>query len=151
MLHKNVHPGPSSDFVILHTHRLNDGQHAVPASGVMPPFPMSPCALDHGVFVRDNRTLYRVAVRDMIHLEADGNYVELVLNTRRFVLRNSVAEVLKAMPDGLFAMVNRKQAVNLLLVESVSSDEVSIGRNSYTLSRRYREQLLSRLHVISGR
>jgi DNA-binding LytR/AlgR family response regulator len=115
------------------------------------PYPMVPCGLDHSLFIRDNRTLHRVAVRHMLHLEADGNYVELVLSDRRFVLRNSVAEVLKSMPEGLFTMVNRRQAVNVLLVESVSSDEVTIGRNSYTLSPRYRDHLLESLHVISGR
>jgi DNA-binding LytR/AlgR family response regulator len=115
------------------------------------PFPLPPCGLDHSLFIRDNRTLHRVAVRDMLHLEADGNYVQLTLPDRRFVLRNSLSEVLKALPDGLFLMVNRRQAVNILLVDSVSTDEVTIGNHSYTLSPRFRDMLLERLHVISGR
>jgi DNA-binding LytR/AlgR family response regulator len=134
--------------------RLHSVKHDVDKEYIphpIAPFPMAPCGLDHSLFIRDNRTLHRVAVRDMLHLEADGNYVELVLSDRRFVLRNSVAEVLKSMPEGLFTMVNRRQAVNVLLVESVSSDEVTIGRNSYTLSPRFRDHLVERLHVISGR
>jgi len=115
------------------------------------PFPMVTCGLDHSIFIRDNRMLHRVAVRHMLHLEADGNYVELVLSDRRFVLRNSVAEVMKTMPEGVFVMVNRRQAVNVLLVDSISADEVSIGIHSYTLSRRFRDSLMERLHVVSGR
>lgn len=115
------------------------------------PYPLPPCGLDHSLFIRDNRTLHRVPVRDLLHVEADGNYVELALSDSRYVLRNSLAELLKAMPDGLFVMVNRRQAVNLLLVDSISTDEVTIGRNSYTLSPRYRDQLLERVHVVAGR
>jgi len=115
------------------------------------PYPLPSAGLAHSLFIRDGRKLHRVAVREMLHLEADGNYVELVMAKGRFVLRNSMSEVIKSLPEDLFAMVNRKQAVNLLLVDSVSTDEVTIGRLSYTISPRYREQLLERLHVVSGR
>ena len=141
---------PPSQPSALNIHRVDERTSAM-APMAMEPLNRQPCGLDHSIFIRDNRTLHRVAVRDMLHLEADGNYVELVLTNRRFVLRNSVSEVLRAMPEGLFIMVNRRQAVNILLVDSVSTDQVTIGKLSYTLSSRFRVQLLERLHVVSGR
>jgi DNA-binding LytR/AlgR family response regulator len=136
---------------LLHLHSVRNITVEQDQPDPIAPFPMPPCGLDHSLFIRDNRTLHRVAVRDMLHLEADGNYVELVFANRRFVLRNSVAEVLKSLPNGLFVMVNRRQAVNILLVDSVSTDEVTIGSHGYTLSPRFRDQLMERLHVIAGR
>lgn len=141
----------SQDKQIVQLHRVNHDVEMEHIPSPIAPFPMVPCGLDHSLFVRDNRTLHRVAVRHMLHMEADGNYVELVLTDRRFVLRNSLAEVMKSLPEGLFVMVNRRQAVNLLLVESITSDEVTIGDHSYSLSPRYRDHLVEHLHVISGR
>jgi DNA-binding LytR/AlgR family response regulator len=135
----------------MHLQRVSNSAVTLAVPDPIAPFPMPPCGLEHSLFIRDNRVLHRVAVRDLLLVEADGNYVELVLKNRRYVLRNSVAELLKAMPEGLFIMVNRRQAVNILLVDSVSSDEVTIGRNNYTLSPRFRDQLVERLHVIAGR
>jgi DNA-binding LytR/AlgR family response regulator len=106
---------------------------------------------DRAVFLKDGRGMRRVFLRDIIYLEADGNYVELHLRNGRVVLRNSMAEVLKALPPDVFYMVNRAQAVNILLVDYVSSDEVGIGKFQFTLSRRYRDELVSRLPVITGR
>ncbi len=141
----------SQDKEILQLHSVKHDVEREHIPSPIAPFPMAPCGLDHSLFIRDNRTLHRVAVRDMLHLKADGNYVELLLTDRRFVLRNSVAEVMKSLPEGLFVMVNRRQAVNVLLVESITSNEVTIGDLSYTLSSRYRDHLVERLHVISGR
>jgi DNA-binding LytR/AlgR family response regulator len=106
---------------------------------------------DSAVFLKDNRGMRRVFLRDIFYLEADGNYVELHLRNGRVVLRNSMSEVLRALPADVFYMVNRAQAVNILLVDHIGSDEVGIGKFGFTLSRRYRDELVSRLPVISGR
>ena len=106
---------------------------------------------DRAVFLKDSRGMRRVFLRDIIYLEADGNYVELHLRNGRVVLRNSMAEVLKALPADVFFMVNRSQAVNILLVDQVGPDEVGIGKFGFTLSRRYRDELVGRLPVITGR
>ena len=117
----------------------------------MMPYPNAPCALDHAVYLRNDRKLLRTALRDMLLLQADGNYVELIMVKRRVVLRNSMAEVIKSMPDDVFQMVNRRQAVNIMLIDAISHDEVHIGSLSFTLSPRYRDDLLEKLHIISGR
>jgi DNA-binding LytR/AlgR family response regulator len=103
------------------------------------------------IFIRDNRALHRVAARDILLLQADGNYVHVILTGRKFTLRNSLAEVLKSAPKGLFALVNRQQAVNLLLIERITFDEVIAGGRGYTLSPRYRDDLVSHLCILSGR
>jgi DNA-binding LytR/AlgR family response regulator len=106
---------------------------------------------DMSVFLKDNKGLRRVLISDLIYLEADGNYVEVYLRNGRVVLRNSMTEVLKCLPKELFFMVNRSQAVNVLLFDGIGGDEVSMGRKSFTLTRRYREDLLRHLNIIAGR
>ncbi len=125
-------------------------EHLSPPSAAYPlhtPFHLR----DLAVFLKDNKGLRRVMLSDMVYLEADGNYVEVHLRTGRVVLRNSMTEILKLLPEELFLLVNRSQAVNVLLVDGVGADEVTIGKRSFTLTRRYREGLLSQLPIIAGR
>lgn len=106
---------------------------------------------DLAVFIKTNKELQRVMLSDVLCLKADGNYVEIQMRTGRVILRNSMAEVLKSLPQGIFLLVNRSQAINVTLVDGVTSDEVSIGKLGFTLSRKYRDALLSKLYIVTGR
>ena len=106
---------------------------------------------DMAVFMKDNKGLCRVLIRDLMYLVADGNYVEVHLRNRRVVLRNSMSEILKSLPANIFFMVNRSQAVNILLLENITADEVTMGERSFTLTKRYRDELLRELNIIAGR
>lgn len=139
---------------------INDSLTMAPLRSERPslaaPFPSYPAhgghqVRDMAVFLKDNKSLRRVMIADLIYLEADGNYVEVYLRNGRVVLRNSMAEVLKCLPENIFHMVNRSQAVNILLLDGIESDEVSMGQKSFTLTKRYREDLLRHLNIIAGR
>lgn len=106
---------------------------------------------DMAVFLKDNKGLRRVMISDLVYLEADGNYVEVYMRSGRVVLRNSMTEVLKCLPENIFFLVNRSQAVNVLLLDGIGTDEVNMGPRSFTLTRRYREDLLRHLNIIAGR
>lgn len=107
--------------------------------------------VNDAVFIKDNGEMHRVFLRDLFFLQADGNYVELRLRTGRVVLRNSLSELLKGLPAEVFFQVNRSQAVNVLLVDRIGADELGMGEHAFTLSRRYRDELVSRLPMITGR
>jgi len=107
--------------------------------------------INDAVLIRDGGEIHRVFLRDLFFLQAEGNYVELRLRQGRLVLRNSLSELLKALPAQVFFQVNRSQAVNILLVDRIGPDELGMGDLTFTLSRRYRDELVGRLPVIDGR
>ncbi len=129
--------------------------HRDPPSIALAPAPAYPIQAMHvrdmAVFLKDNKGLKRVLISDLIYLEAEGNYVEVYLRNGRVVFRNSMSEVLKCLPENIFLLVNRSRAVNVLLLDGIGTDEVSMGRKSFTLTRRYREDLLLHLNIIAGR
>lgn len=107
--------------------------------------------LPSAIFLKNGRELLRVLVQDILFLQADGNYVEFHLKTRRIVMRCPMAEALGAMPGAFLVPVNRSQAVNILLIETIYNDEVLMGDKGFTLSKRYRDGLLSKLMLLSDR
>lgn len=106
---------------------------------------------DHVYFVKDARGLVRLDTARILYLKAEGNYVELHTPDRRVVLRNSLAEVLKMLPEGLMCQVNRAEAVNMQHVERITADEVVVDKRVFTLSKSYRAALMAGLKIISAR
>ena len=102
------------------------------------------------VFVRDGGVLYRVDRASIRVVRAQGNYVVLQCDERRFMLRNSLAHVVDQLNDLHFIQVNRGLVVNLRRVKRVESDCVHLDQDIETLSSGYRKALLERLQVLGG-
>jgi DNA-binding LytR/AlgR family response regulator len=134
-------------IILENEHRNGASENLPPAY----PLNLSHIPRDLAVFLKDKKGLRRVQIVDIFLIAADGNYVEMHLRNGRVVLRNSISEILRCLPKDIFFMVNRSQAVNILLVDGIGNDEVSIGKRSFTLTRRYRDELLGNLHIVAGR
>ncbi|MBS1569003.1 MAG: LytTR family transcriptional regulator [Bacteroidetes bacterium] len=93
----------------------------------------------------------RIKPAEILYLQADGNYVEIHMDTGRLVLRNSMAELLKMLPGFLLHQVNRSQAVNVQRLDLIGHDTVQIGQHTLTLSKHFRDMLLDCISVLSGR
>lgn len=105
---------------------------------------------DH-IFIRDRSGLQRIGRNSIITLRADGNYVELHTIGKRFVVRTSLRDVIQQLGERRFPQVNRHTAVNLERLDRVDLDSVEVDGEVIVLSRSYRQGLLDRLRVLSGR
>lgn len=160
-------PGQPSRVSSLRPRRQTPGKRATPVVRTLPHagaagyldepmpagarLPVAEMAVQPTYFVKDNRGLVRVVPKDIRFLQAAGNYVEMHLEERRIVLRNSLAEVLKTLPPEVMCQVNRSQAVNIGHLDLIGADEVHMGDMHFTLSRHFREPLLGRVRIIAGR
>lgn len=103
------------------------------------------------VYIRDRQGLLRVERGNIRLMQADGNYVEIHTVDRRFVLRNSLREVLNQLGTDRFVQVNRHTAVNVERLSRVDCDSLELDGQSVTLSRNYRANLLQHIEVLCGR
>ncbi len=99
------------------------------------------------VFIRDRQGLHRVRQNAIRSLHADGNYVELHCDRRRFVLRSSLRDVLLQFGH-TFVQVNRNTAVNVRHLERVDGDTVTVEGIIHILSRNFRSAVLERITVL---
>ena len=106
--------------------------------------------IDH-IFIRDRSGLQRIGRNSILTLRADGNYVELHTLGKRFVVRTSLRDVIQQLGERRFPQVNRHTAVNLERLDRVDLDSVEVDGEVIVLSRSYRQGLLDRLRVLSGR
>lgn len=102
-------------------------------------------------FIRDVKGLVRIDLKDLHYLQAAGNYVEVHFDDQRVVLRQSLSEVLRALPEGALVQINRAQAVNTSRIAQIGTDNLLVGDRVFSLSSLYRESLLRQLRIISDR
>ena len=103
------------------------------------------------LFIRDRNGLQRMDRAAIRSLVADGNYVEVHTAERRYVLRNSLREVVAQLDDPRFVQINRNTVINVERLQRVDADCVEVDDTSLTLSRNFRSALLDRLNILSGR
>jgi DNA-binding LytR/AlgR family response regulator len=141
------------DFNAAVAHHAHDGSSEPVILPIRPPRSPQPTVEDHAdcVFIRDRSGLQRICRSGILLLRADGNYVELLTTSKRFVLRTSLRDVIQQLGEQRFPQVNRNTAVNLDRLDRVDLDSVEVEGEVITLSRSYRSALLDRLQVLSGR
>ena len=98
------------------------------------------------ILVRENDRIFPISAADIILLEADDKYVNIVLKDSRHYIRNSLSALEKRLDPDVFARVHRSAIINLNAVRELRSlthgDYVVKLNGGYetTLSRRYTDR-----------
>lgn len=102
--------------------------------------------LEDSIFVKNNVQFVKIALADILYLEADNNYVNLYTPERKFALRVSLATLLEKIQFKKLVRVHRSYAVNIDRMSSFSDGEVWIGKQALPLGRNYREEFLNKFY-----
>jgi DNA-binding LytR/AlgR family response regulator len=102
--------------------------------------------LEDAIFVKNNVHFLKIALQDILYLEADNNYVQLHTPERKFALRVSLGQLLEKIQFKKLIRIHRSYAVNIDRMSSFSDGEVCIGKVSLPLGRNYREEFLNKFY-----
>jgi len=83
---------------------------------------------------------------ELLYLKADGNYVEIHLESRKLLVRNSLESILSELEIDNIFRIHRSYAVNSLKVSKFSSGEIRINDSILPVSRTYSTELKEKLH-----
>ena len=92
------------------------------------------------LFVRDGYDDIKIRLEDIIYIQADKNYLDIVTNTSKHTIRNTLQDFCRQLPSS-FKQIHRSVFVNSDLVEKISTDEVLVKGFKLPLSRNYRQNL----------
>lgn len=100
------------------------------------------------IFLRDGRQWNRIAVNELLYLEADDNCTTVHTATRDYILSRMLKDVLDGIADPRIVRVHRSHAVNLDRVTAVSDNGLHVGGRWFPIGRSYREEVLARLKLL---
>lgn len=100
---------------------------------------------DEFLFVRSNKQMIKVYLKNILFVEGLENYVSLYTDTGKIVTRVSLKHVQASLPPVLFLPVHRSYLVNIGRVDRIDGNQVVIGEHTIPIARTLREAVMQRI------
>lgn len=93
------------------------------------------------IYVYADKTHTRIQLSDILFVEAAGNYVKIHLITSSILVRHTLAEFLKKLPNSQFLQVHKSYVVGRSHVERIAGNQVFIGGQAIPVGKSYKNQV----------
>lgn len=101
------------------------------------------------IFVRSNSVLTKIRIKDIIYVQALGDYVNIFTSDNK---RHTVHITLKGMEEKLhnnkFFRLHRSYLVALDHIDNVEENTAYIGKHPLSIGEQYKKELLRKLNLI---
>lgn len=100
------------------------------------------------MFIKDRRKWVRLRIEEVRWIEAADNCSILHLAAEDHIIGRTLKDVMTQLENCGFERIHRSFAVNLQHIESIDDGGIRVGGNNLPIGRKYRSQLLAKLHLI---
>ncbi len=104
--------------------------------------------MDDRIFVRHQGKMVKLLLEDILYIEAERNYCNVVTNKGKYLLVCTLKTIERELPDNHFLRVHRSYVVNISKLDVLADSHLEINRKVIPVSRSYKELLTGRLHFI---
>ena len=94
------------------------------------------------IFIKQNYQFVKFPLNEILYLEADNIHTTIVTNTKKYVIRQSLAGVLERLPTQKLIRVHRTYAVNINKIDSFNEHELVLSEHIIPLSRSFKDEFL---------
>lgn len=94
------------------------------------------------IFVKQNYQFVKVKLPDILYVESDNNYVNIVTAEKKIALRISLNQLLEKIIFSNLVRIHRSYAVNIHTIQSFTEQDVLIGKLELPIGRNYKESFL---------
>lgn len=94
------------------------------------------------IFLKTGYEEEKVMLKDILYVEAEGNYVSVVLTGKKLLSRQSMTEVSIQLPDKEFVRVHRSFVIALNKIEKIGRQEIVVGGKGIPIGASYDEKLI---------
>lgn len=124
--------------------RMDENKNAVadvPVSGD------HPFILSDRIFIKYKEKMLKIMLDEILYIEAERNYSRIYTLKKQHVLSITLKVIEDKLPVRLFQRVHRSYIINLMHVDEVADQHVTIGQFAIPLGSGMKAQLLERLQT----
>jgi len=99
------------------------------------------------IFVKDNLIFKKITIKDIQYVQAYKNYLELYLAGSSQIIRSTLSDFQKTLPEAYFIQTHRSFIVNINFIAEIGSDFVVVGKTEIPISRGFKESVLNNLKL----
>lgn len=100
------------------------------------------------VFIRINRKHLKIAINDILYLEAAGSYLRLITLKDKYSISQNLSQFMRKNNLPAMMRVHRSYIINLSRVDSFDKENVYISKSKIPVSGKFKEEFMSRIHCL---
>jgi DNA-binding LytR/AlgR family response regulator len=104
--------------------------------------------LSDSIFVRNQNSMVKVNISDILYIEAERNYCRIYSKTKEYLLVMTLKDIDEKLPSRHFLRVHRSFIVNISQITEISNSHINIDKKSIPISKSLKDELLNRLQTI---
>ncbi len=92
---------------------------------------------------KDGHNTVYLNYNEILYVNADGNYLQIHTDTKKYTIRRSLTDILKDLPDAIFKQIHRSYVVNSHKITRKSKGKIFLGNIELPLSRKHDKVFLN--------
>jgi len=97
------------------------------------------------MFVRADRKMIKINFEDICYIESLSDYLKIHTRTGSIVIRETISNIEKELPDPNFIRIHRSFIVSLAALDSYTSEYLEVSGKALPISRSYKSAVLEKL------
>lgn len=99
------------------------------------------------IFVREDRRLIRLLLRDIVSLESLRDHVRITTVTQQVVTRQTISYYEELLPGDRFIRIHRSFLAAVAQIDAIAETYVDVGGQRLPIGRNYKQQVFGQLAV----
>jgi DNA-binding LytR/AlgR family response regulator len=103
---------------------------------------------EHHLFVRIDSVLHKIAIEDILWIEAFGDYIKIQTNDKLQTTYGTLKKIEERLPSAKFVRVHRSFIVNVDKISNIDSTNLIIDKKIIPISETHKAQLLAKIKIL---
>ena len=104
--------------------------------------------LSNFFFVKDGYKQMKVCTEDILYIQSEGNYLNIVTKNERVVARSTFQQILEKLPHHQFYRVHNSYVVNFKHLLKIEDNQIFIQDDKIPIGIKYKEKLFKIINAI---
>jgi DNA-binding LytR/AlgR family response regulator len=99
------------------------------------------------IFIKDKYMKIKVNINDIYYVKSEGNYIEIKLNEKTYVIRKKLLSFKNSLPKNQFYRTHQRYFININKVDALKKDVVVILNDEIPISLKYKKKIETVLSI----
>lgn len=103
--------------------------------------------LKKSIFVKDSHLYRKIIFKDILYIKSDNVYIEIYTTAKTYVVRSTLKDFLKKLPQDDFLRTSKSYIINIKHVQAMNSRDVIIDDKMIPISKEYKPIIQKMLNI----
>jgi DNA-binding LytR/AlgR family response regulator len=99
------------------------------------------------IYIKKNSRLVRVDVKEIVYVEAMGDYVNIFTKNAKFTIQATMKSMENRLPKLDFVRIHNSFIIRMDKIVEIEDETISLGEKTFPISRTYKNAFFQRLNV----